>query len=240
MNCNKLSADVWNLCILLDNQYKEETGKSIGLSEIQKRTKKCVNLHSKGIHHVAHKYLHARDAMWKSRKAKHENSSKVELPYKQKKYFVTGWDYQSIVIDKKKHLIKLSKPDTFTNGKRNLRIPVKCKAKFIPDNIVEIELIYKNKLYLAIKYKELNMYKQIESNNKASIDLGEIHSITSIDNNGNAIIITGRKIRETKQLRNKELAKLKSRRSKCTKGSKQYKKYSKAINNLKIKTDIKY
>ena len=46
-------------------------------------------------------------------------------------------------------------------------------------------------------------------------------------------------MREIKQLRNKHLSKLRSRRSKCTKYSKQYKKYSRAIYNLKHKTDKK-
>ena len=92
--CNKLSAKVWNLCIELDKQYKKEHGKSINQSELQKQTKNCVPLHSKNIQHVVHKYLFARDSMWKSIKAEHENSNKVKLPYKHKKYFTSGWDYQ--------------------------------------------------------------------------------------------------------------------------------------------------
>ena len=111
--------------------------------------------------------------------------------------------------------------------------------KYIPDNIVEIELVYRDGLKLAIKTKQENDNILIQSNNESAIDLGEIHSITSIDNNENAIIITGRKLREIKQLRNKHLGKLRSRRSKCVKGSKQYKKYSKAIYILKYTTDKK-
>lgn len=173
--------------------------------------------------------------MWKSIKAKHENSSKVKLPYRHKKYFTTGWDKQSIKVNYEKGIIKLGKSEV--NQKRQK--PVKCYTKTIPQNIVEIELIYKHKLILAIKYKEENNCKKINSLNKASIDLGEIHSITSIDNNGNAIIITGRKIRSDKRLRNKEQGKLRKRMSKCTKRSKQYRKYGKALNNLSKKFERK-
>jgi putative transposase len=230
---NKLSAEVWNFCVELDKKYKEETGKSIGLSEIQKRTKGIVPLHAKGIHHVAHKYLYARSAMWNSRKAKHKESGKVELPHKLKRFFVTGWDYQAIKVDYKKKRIYLQRPKL----ERGRDKPVCCRVKFIPQNIVEIELIYKNRFYLAIKYKEPDIENLIQSNNSASIDLGEIHAITSIDNSGNAVIITNRKVRSIIRLKDKRQGEIQSLRSKCKKGSDQYKKYTKAIYKIKYKTE---
>ena len=33
LNCNKLSAEVWNLCLELDQKYKNETGKYINRNE---------------------------------------------------------------------------------------------------------------------------------------------------------------------------------------------------------------
>lgn len=229
---------MWNLCIKLDKEFQEHHGKFINQSQLQKQTKKCVPLNSKNIQHVVHKYLFARDNMFKSIKAKHENSHKVKLPYKQKKYFTSGWDYQAIKVDYDKGVIKLSKANLIVNGKRIIK-PVKCYAKSIPKNIVEIELIWRGRLLLAIKYKEQAEYSQIDSNNSAAIDLGEMHSITSIDNNGNAIVITGRLMRSFKRFRNKEQAKLRSKMSRCIKGSKQYKKLHKALNKVKYKTDRK-
>lgn len=233
MNCNKLSAKVWNLCIELNNKNKLENNQWINQSELQKQTKGCVNLHSKNIQFVLHKYLHARDSAYIKIKNKIEGA---ELPHRNKKYYNTGWDYQSIKVDYKNSIIKLSKPKDINN---KIQKPIICHAKTIPKNIVEIELIYKNRLYLAIKSKENIEYLQIKSNNSASIDLGEIHSITSIDNNSNAIIITGRKLRSIKQLRNKNQGKLYSRKAKCKKNSKQYKRYMKALNNLRIKNENK-
>ena len=237
--CNKLSAEVWNLCIKLDKEHQDKYGEQINQSQLQKQTKSCTSLHSKNIHHVVHKYLFARDAMWRSRKAKHENSHKVKLPYKHKKYFTSGWDYQAIKIDYEKGMIKLSKPKTKINGKMKVLKPVKCYAKSIPENIVEIELVWRGRLYFAVKYKEKAEYLQIQSDNSAAIDLGEIHTITSIDNNGNAIIITGRQMRSFKRFRNKEQAKLRGKMSKCIKYSNQWHKYNKAMEKLKYKTDNK-
>jgi putative transposase len=123
------------------------------------------------------------------------------------------------------------------NGKQYRQQPVVCHAKAIPQNIVEIELLYRDGLKLAIKYKESDINHLVPSGNSASIDLGEIHSIASIDNFGHAIIITGRKLRSIKRFRDKEQAKLRSKMSRCTKGSRQYRKYAKAKWKLQYKAD---
>jgi len=231
----RLSAEVWNLCVQLDKSNRKETGKSLTMSEIQKLTKKCVGLHAKGIHHVSHKYLFARDAMFRSRESGVE---RVRLPYKNKRYFNTGWDYQSIKIDYDKGIIFLARQSSIVDGKVKRNPRVKCYARTIPKNIVEIELTHKGKLMLCIKYKEED-YLEVKRENEASIDLGEIHAITSMCNNKNGVIITGRKIREIKHLRNNNLSVLRSKRSKCTKGSRQYRKYSRAIAKLQVKTDTR-
>lgn len=221
----------------LDKESIENTGKQMSFKDLQTATKGYNNLHGKGITLVFNKYISARDAMWKSIKAKHENSSKVKLPYKEKKFFNTGWDYQSIKYDYTKNIIMLSKPKLGKGGYGKYQSPVKCLVKEIPKNIVEVELLYRKGLKLVIKYKEPDIENVILSDNAAAIDLGEIHSITSVDTKGNAIIITGREIRSIKRLRNKEWGKLKSKQSKCIKGSRQYKKYSKAMYSLKYKID---
>jgi len=241
MQCNKYSAIIWNNCVRADQENRKDNGKSLTRSELQFMMKKLVpHILANSINFTILKYVTARDAMWKSIKAKHKYSNKVKLPYKEKKFYNTGWTYQNIKICKDKGYLTLAKP-VLADEQDILRKqkPIKCHMKNIPENIVEIELIYRNGLKLAIKTKYENDNILIQSENEASIDLGEIHSITSIDNNLNAIIITGRKIREVKQLRNKHLSKLRSRRSKCTKYSRQYKKYSKAIQKLKYITDKK-
>lgn len=237
INANKISAEVWNYCVKIDQECKESSGKQMKFSELQSSVKKFRSLSSKNNQLTFMKYFYSRDAMWKSIKARHENSGKVKLPYKEKKYFNTRWDYSVIKYDFNKNIIMLNKAMIGEGGYGKRQAPVKCHVKDIPKNIVEIELLYRKGLKLAIKYKEPDIENVILSDNAASIDLGEIHSITSIDTNGKSIIITGRKLRSIKRLRDKEFGKLKSKRSKCIKGSLQYKKYSRAIYNIKYKTD---
>lgn len=233
MSCNRLSAEVWNKVVEIDKQHKQQNeGKWMNRSQLQKELKGFVHLHAKGIQHVIGRYLDARLSVFKNRS---NGRDEMKYPYKYKKYFTTGWTYQDIKIEQ--GFILLGKPMTKEkiDGKIRRQKPVKCYSKNIPSNIVQVELIYKSKLYLSIKYKEKSQYLQIQSDNAASIDLGEIHSITSIDTCGNALIITGRKMRAIKQLRNKHQAELYRRLSKTTKHSKQYWKYRKAMQKLSVK-----
>ena len=234
MQCSKWAGDCWNKLVKADNDFYKENGRLMQKSELQSFVKNITPLHAVGNQHVYLKYYVARDAMFRSRNAGHKDSKKVELPHKHKKYFVVGWNVFCYSIDYKNKILKLSKKVDKNGKKQN---PIICSFKTMPKHVVEIELIYRDGLCLAVKYKEPKTNMDIKSNNVAAIDLGEIHSITSIDNNGNAIIITGRKIRSIKRLQNKEQAKLRSKRDKLTKGSRQYRKYSRAIYKLSVKTD---
>ena len=209
---NRYSAKVWNLCVELDKTYRDKNnGNWMSRNELQKSTKGCVPLHAKGIHHVVHKYLYARDGALAAMKGEGENN---KFPHKIKRYFVTGWDSQCIKIKDK--FILLTRPFMISeDGKKTKQNPIKVFVKSLPDNIVQIELIYKKEYRLSIKYIEDREYLSISSTNCAAIDLGEIHSITSIDNNGNTIIITGRKMRSIKQERNKLQAEIYRKMSKC-------------------------
>lgn len=234
IQCSKWAGDCWNEIVKADNNFYKENGRLMQKSELQSFVKNITPLHAVGNQHVYLKYYVARDAMFRSRNAGHKDSKKVELPHKHKKYFVVGWNVFCYSIDYKNRILKLSKKVDKNGKKQN---PIVCSFKTMPKHVVEIELIYRDGLCLAVKYKEPKTNTDIKSNNVAAIDLGEIHSITSIDNNSNAIIITGRKIRSIKRLQNKEQAKLRSKRDKLTKGSRQYRKYSRAIYKLKVKTD---
>jgi len=234
MQCSKWAGDCWNKIVEADHSFHEQNDRWMKKCELQNFVKGLTPLHAVGNQHVYIKYETSRDAMFRSIESEHSGSNKVRLPYKKKKYFVVGWNVFCSQIDYKNHILKLAKK---ADENRRQQKPIVCYFKTMPKHVVEIELIYRNGLCLAIKYKEPKTNDTIQYNNVAAIDLGEIHSITSIDNNGNAIIITGRRIRSIKRLQNKEQAKLRSKRDKLTKGSRQYKKYSRAIYKLKIKSD---
>ncbi|WP_313430847.1 hypothetical protein [Siminovitchia terrae] len=85
--CNRVSGEVWNFCLALAKEPHLKTGKWITKSELQKRSKGIFPIHSQSVQAVCHKYLFARDAALKARKAGH----KTKYPYKKKTYFNTKW-----------------------------------------------------------------------------------------------------------------------------------------------------
>lgn len=229
---------MWNRCVELDTKFRTENGRGMMCSELQTALLGFSDLHRMGVYHVYRKYLSCREAMWRSKLAKHATSRAAKLPYKQKRYFPTGWNYQGIKVNYDAGTISLCRAAPLNEyGKRKRQPPIICYAKSLPHNIVEIELLYRDGLKLAIKYKESDMSHLVPSGNSAAVDLGEIHSIAAIDNGGHAIIITGRKLRSIKRFRDKEVAKVKSLRSRCQKGSRRYRKLSKAIYCLHHKAD---
>ncbi|MED0762372.1 transposase, partial [Aneurinibacillus thermoaerophilus] len=59
-----------------------------------------------------------------------------------------------------------------------------------------------------------------------AIDPGEIHTLAAVATTGDSLIVTGRKIRSIHRLRNKKLAELQRKMSKCQKYSRQWKRYN--------------
>jgi putative transposase len=236
--CNRESARIWNDCIKLskeswtikqiysDQNYFQQIFK-LGYSKIL--TVKSMQLISK-------KYLSCVRGIQQARKA---GRSDLRYPYKEKKNFNTLYDHLIFKIDYKKGTIKLSKPKLLGETKQIIQKPIIIYAKSIPQNVVIIEVKYDNGLKLCLNYYEEIIPIINNSNNISSIDFGEIHSITSIDINGNSLIITAREIRSIQRFRNKEYGKLRSMLSKCKMGSGNYKKYRNAIRKLCSKTNQK-
>jgi putative transposase len=222
---NKVSSDVWNNCLKIDKEYIKLNKKFMTLSQLEFENKQKFPLHAKGINHIVLKYYSCRGAMISSIRKKHKDSKDAKLPYREKRFLPTGWDYQSFRIDYQNKKIKLA-------GIKN-RGQVTCEVKFIPNNVIEVELVFKGKYYLALKYKKESQSNLIQSDNISSIDLGEIHAITSIDKLGNCVIITNRKVKSLIRLKDKRQAELLSKRMGCSIGSIKYKKYTKAIYKIR-------
>jgi len=223
---NRISAQVWNDTLKIAKEYAlQNNGKWINKVELQAALKNKYPIHSQSIQAVAHKYLFARKATLE----KLEKGLKARYPYKQKKYFNTKWVQKAFKI--------------YPNGKIELsmgskRQPIVVYVKHLPSfEIKEIELIYDKGLKLCLSYDDGQVVENNSHTNTVGIDLGQIHAISAYTENGNSIIITGRKARSVQRLRNKKLKELQKKMSKCKKGSRQWKKYNKAKQYIMSKSD---
>ncbi|WPS85702.1 transposase (plasmid) [Brevibacillus halotolerans] len=218
---NRLSANVYNDCLDIAKEYHKTTGKWIGKTDLQKATKGQYPMHSQSIQAVCHKYVWARDSI---HKAKKQGIKTARYPYRQKKHFNTKWAKDGFVVHSNN---KITLSLGIWNRKRQQ--PLCVKVAHLPQGTIkEIELIYDCKLMLAITYDDGKDSESHEGKQVAAIDQGEIHAIASVCENGNSLVITGRKLRSIHRLRNKKLAELQRMLSKCQKGSRQWKRYNRA------------
>lgn len=227
--CNRISAEIWNQCLKISKEYALNNDKKwISKTLLQKELKDKFILHSQSVQAVAHKYLFSRDSAYKAGL----KGIKNKYPWRKKQNFNTKWVDKAFSI--KGNTVYLSMG--IQNNKRQK--PIKIKASHLPSgDIKEIELIYDRKLMISISYDDGSIEKDNVNSNKVGVDLGEIHTITATATNNNSVIITGRKLRSVNRFRNKKLAQLQRLMSKCTKGSRQWKKYKKAKIYLLSKSD---
>jgi putative transposase len=218
--CNRESARVWNECLRLAKEHFLQYGCWITKNELQKQTKRKFHLHSQSIQAVCHKYLFARQSAHHSIQQGHP----ALYPYKKKKYFPTKWAKDGFKVYENG---KIELSMGIHHGKREK--PIVVYASRLPKGTIkEIECCLDQGLYLAVKYEDGQKAKAYKSGFSVGVDLGEVHTIGAFCENGQALLITGRKIRSLHRLRNKKLAEIERRQSKCQKGSRRWKKYERA------------
>ena len=193
-------------------------------------TKSHYPIHSQSIQAVFEKYLDARE---NARKAKALGHTQIRYPYKEKQHFNTKWKKDGFRLGEQG---KIELSLGLLQGKRQKPIVVRIKH-LPPGTIKEIELIYDRGLQFAIAYDDGQSPKENTNRGMAAIDLGEIHSITAVSDQGQGIIITGRKLRSIKRLRNKKLKELQQKMAQCKKGSRQWQKYRRALRYILGKSE---
>ncbi|WP_223067499.1 transposase [Paenibacillus caui] len=202
--CNRICAQIWNDCLHIAKSHFLEHGKWINRTELQKATKRKYPIHSQSIQAVCHKYLDARD---NACEAKRKGHSHIRYPYQTKKHYPTKWAADGFTVHENGR-IELSLG--IHEGKR--RKPIVVWVKRIPAGVAkEIELIYDRGLQLCIAYEDGKQPAEVKGMQMAAVDPGEIHSVAAVTEAGDGLIVTGRKLRSIKRLRNKKLKELQDR-----------------------------
>lgn len=223
--CNRMSAYVWNACLEVAKNHHLQAGKWINRTHLQQAIKKMVPLHSQSIQAVAHNYLDARDS---TKKAREKGISTARYPYKKKRHYNTKWVDKAFKIEGNKITLSMG-------AKRK---PIVVFVSDLPSgDIKEIELCYDNGLYLSVSFDDGQLPEERVGTQEAGVDMGEIHSFASIAENGEGVILSGRKLRSIHRFRNQKLKELQRKMSKCKKGSNQWKKYQRAKKYILSKSD---
>lgn len=222
-------AKVWNKCIEESKRRKDDVGKWPSRYELQRiLNSKDYTIPTHVMQYVIFKYDTAIRSCIAARKT--NPSSNTKFPHKNKMFFNATFDSQSFKVDYCTNTIRLA-----SCTRDGCKLPrVEIPIKNMPQNIKQVEVGYENGFYLSITYVQDSLMHPM-SQNVASVDMGEIHTITSVAEAGDSVCISGRKLRSIKYFRNKKQKELRSKMSACTKGSRQWKKYNKAFQDIRYK-----
>ena len=216
------AANCWNYIVNLSKEYYFENKQWIKKNDIQKLIKGKYNLHSQTIQAISDKFDTNRRTISELRK---KGNANAKYPYKTKKFYIIP--FKSSAIN--------------TNSKGNLKLSMSkgryLELDFFIPNIKTAEIVWRNGYYLYFTFDDGLDNIAAEGSNAIGVDLGEIHSIASITNDGIGLIISNREGRSIKQFRNKMYAYISKRLSRCKKGSRQSKKLLRLKNKIKNKTD---
>ena len=211
--CQQLSeesAKVWNAA--KNFFWRTYRKKGVWLSEgsLKRYTKQRFALHSDSVQAVVEKFCSNLKAAHELRK---ENPD-IRYPYKNKSWFCVHWKKKAIKV--KTRYIHLS------NGKGRQGIVFKLPCYLADCSPNCVELMWRNGYWLSITLK-VEGKQQLLGFNTAAVDMGEIHAVTITDGKEVAVI-SGRELRSVKRYRNKTVGKLASKQSRCTKGSRRWKR----------------
>lgn len=215
----RLCGTIWNDCVQLARYYYRLGSKWITQTQLQAELKKQYPLHSQTIQAVAHKFLQAREGAKKARQSGHSN----RYPWRHKFVFNPKWVDKAFEL--KENKLTLSMGDW--NGKRQSKL-ILTLPKVPSGQVKEVELVFDRKWYVCLSYEDGIQAKERKEGVTASIDPGEIHTIASVTEDGDSLVITGRYMRSVHRLRNKKLKEIQALMSRCKKSSRKWKKYNRA------------
>ncbi len=214
-------AQVWNDCLALAKEHRlQHEGQWISKKDLEQATKGGkYQLHSQSIQAIITDYTEARQMAQTKRK---QGDTNARYPWRQKKYRTIEFK-QMAIRQTTQNTIRLTlwKGQHFDTG-----LPWQ-------EGIGVARLTWDRNRYVLqytveVSTPELPTEAPLPETT-GGIDIGEIHPAALTTASGDITLITGRAIRSIKQFRNKRLAGLYRRRSRCRKGSRRHRKYGRLI-----------
>lgn len=229
------SGKIWSEIVHCENANNQQNTER-EIYKITQKMNRSHSLHSQSVQAVAQNYF----AVRKATKEKIKNGdTKVKHPWKEKKFYKIPYKKKGMEIQKNTIFLKhyeyevdVRNPDKKPRRLQDY-IEIPNKAREDISNISYAEIVYCNGNYYFHYVKEIKEKEPNKLFKPAGCDLGEIHCI-AVASEDKALVISGRAIRALQQYRNKELAELSRKMSRCTKDSIKWLKYKRAFNKVKL------
>jgi putative transposase len=220
------AAKVWTTCRDLHLQARKEGSKWPGRDALQKAAKGRFALHSQSVQMVTHAFLANIDTTHQLRQLGHKE---MRYPWRDKTFYPLHWPAQAMAIQNNNLILPMGRgrKSIVLDKPEWLAEPSACKLVW---NGIHDEL------HVTV---ETPVEAQTPGTARAAIDLGQIHLATVVTDTGHALIISGRGIRSEKRQMNKMHGALAKRLSKCTKGSRKWKKLKRARNTQAHEIEVR-
>ena len=224
MDVGNICTKIWNKTNYYCREEREKTGKIPSYYELQRIFKDdfwCRKLHSHTAQAVMHKLAESYRSWYKLRKT----DPGVHPPGFRKKNSISTITFSNFAIKVENHRLRL----TLVKGKHLwLDYQAQPGVEITQENIVRAEI---TNGYANIVYK-IDEPEQKEEGQVMAIDLGIINMATTVKENGEAKIYSGKGVLSIQRYFNKEIAKLQSI---VMSQSKNKKKWSRQLSELSTK-----
>ena len=221
------AARVWTVCRDAHSAARQEHGKWPNRDALQKATKGRFALHSQSVQMVTHAFLANVDT---ARQLRSQGRTEIRYPYKDKAFYPLMWPAQAMRLEDRRIVLPMGR------GRPSLILP---KPEWITEKRA-CTIVWNgmhHELHVNVAKDTERMPLLETTTHHATVDLGQIHQAAVVTNTGEAMVVSGRGIRSLKRQHSKQLGEIASKRSRCQKGSRRWKKLGKTRAKLTLRCE---
>jgi transposase, IS605 OrfB family, central region len=214
------SAKVWNICKDLHLEARKSNSKWPTQIDLQIATKGKAEIHSQSVQMVCQAFIANVDT---TRQLRQHGYRKINYPWRTKTFYPVLWPAQAVKVKEGRLILPRGR------GREALVFNLGI------EQAGAVSLVWNYGFELHIK-QPAGAGPAVISDVHATVDLGEVHLAAVTTNTGEGVIIPGRDIRSIKRYRQKSTGEIQRKLSRCTKGSRRYKKLTRAKHSISSQT----
>ncbi len=212
------AAQVWNCCMGTHKQARLDHTQWPVEQDLRDLVKSRFALHSQSIQAIVRMFV-TNIATTRQLRQTHPHMQ-MNYPWRTKRFYPVCWPAQAVSKEKGRVILPMGK------GRKSLVLPLDLE-----DDSGACTLVWNHGFEVHVCI-EVAAADQSPGEQRAAVDLGEIHLAAVTTSASHALIVTGRGIRSLKRQRNKQLGHLAKKQSRCKKYSRRWKKLQRAKNKV--------
>lgn len=215
------SARVWLACRDLHLNARRKHLHWPNRDDFQKATQGQFALHSQTVQMICHKFL----TNIENTKQVRKQNRRIRYPYKDKRFHALYWPAQAVSVERGRVVLPMGR------GRPSLTLRVN-----LPADAGACKIVWNDGYELHVT---INQARAAEppGQERATIDLGEIHQAAVTTTTGVALVVSGRGIRSIKRHQNQALGQIARKRSRCRRGSKRWHKLQHARRKVSARAE---